>query len=122
MNKHYPHLADKLPAPSQKSGNIRSLIFWWWARQDSNLQPSGYEPLALTIELRAPREKARSDRGMRSARGAHRTWLRRGSECWLARGVASNSQLAAVAGGDPSSPLLALLRCNPEAPLQSEPP
>jgi hypothetical protein len=26
----------------------------WWARQDSNLQPSGYEPLALTIELRAP--------------------------------------------------------------------
>ncbi len=27
----------------------------WWARQDSNLQPSGYEPLALTIELRARR-------------------------------------------------------------------
>jgi hypothetical protein len=27
--------------------------FYWWARQDSNLQPSGYEPLALTIELRA---------------------------------------------------------------------
>ena len=27
----------------------------WWARQDSNLKPSGYEPLALTIELRAPR-------------------------------------------------------------------
>jgi len=27
----------------------------WWARQDSNLQPSGYEPLALTIELRALR-------------------------------------------------------------------
>src|SRR5262249_34828918 len=27
----------------------------WWAREDSNLQPSGYEPLALTIELRAPR-------------------------------------------------------------------
>ncbi len=26
----------------------------WWAREDSNLQPSGYEPLALTIELRAP--------------------------------------------------------------------
>ena len=25
----------------------------WWARQDSNLQPSGYEPPALTIELRA---------------------------------------------------------------------
>ena len=27
----------------------------WWARQDSNLQPSGYEPPALTIELRARR-------------------------------------------------------------------
>ena len=25
----------------------------WWAREDSNLQPSGYEPLALTIELQA---------------------------------------------------------------------
>ena len=28
---------------------------YWWARQDSNLQPSGYEPPALTIELRARR-------------------------------------------------------------------
>ena len=28
-------------------------IIDWWAREDSNLQPSGYEPLALTIELRA---------------------------------------------------------------------
>ena len=25
----------------------------WWARQDSNLQPDGYEPSALTIELHA---------------------------------------------------------------------
>src|SRR6516165_6554995 len=53
MNKHYPHLADKLPAPSEKVGNIKILILRWWAREDSNLQPSGYEPLALTIELRA---------------------------------------------------------------------
>jgi hypothetical protein len=30
----------------------------WWARQDSNLQPSGYEPLALTIELRAPGKRS----------------------------------------------------------------
>src|SRR5262245_31612667 len=29
----------------------------WWARQDSNLQPDGYEPPALTIELRAPPAK-----------------------------------------------------------------
>ena len=27
----------------------------WWARRDSNPQPSGYEPPALTIELQAPR-------------------------------------------------------------------
>jgi hypothetical protein len=26
---------------------------FWWARQDSNLQPDGYEPSALTIELQA---------------------------------------------------------------------
>ncbi|MHC2296928.1 hypothetical protein ACVJBD_001134 [Rhizobium mongolense] len=25
----------------------------WWARRDSNPQPSGYEPPALTIELQA---------------------------------------------------------------------
>jgi hypothetical protein len=24
----------------------------WWTLQDSNLQPTGYEPVALTIELR----------------------------------------------------------------------
>lgn len=29
----------------------------WWARQDSNLQPIGYEPTALTIELQAPRKR-----------------------------------------------------------------
>lgn len=27
---------------------------WWWARQDSNLQPECYEHSALTIELQAP--------------------------------------------------------------------
>ena len=27
----------------------------WWARQDSNLQPSRYERPALTVELQAPR-------------------------------------------------------------------
>ncbi len=27
----------------------------WWARRDSNPQPSGYEPPALTIELQARR-------------------------------------------------------------------
>ena len=27
----------------------------WWVREDSNLQPDGYEPSALTIELRTRR-------------------------------------------------------------------
>src|SRR5215470_2882057 len=40
----------------------------WWAREDSNLQPSGYEPLALTIELRArPFRPLRQSRGRRHA-------------------------------------------------------
>jgi hypothetical protein len=48
--------------PTSESGwTNRATSYWkhwstkreWWAREDSNLQPSGYEPLALTIELRA---------------------------------------------------------------------
>jgi hypothetical protein len=38
-----------------KSCEARLREAGWWAREDSNLQPSGYEPLALTIELRARR-------------------------------------------------------------------
>jgi hypothetical protein len=38
----------------------------WWAREDSNLQPSGYEPLALTIELRA--------RAGRAGRAGGKAW------------------------------------------------
>lgn len=38
-----------------RPGNLCSIQNAWWAREDSNLQPSGYEPLALTIELRARR-------------------------------------------------------------------
>ena len=47
---------DFRPPPAEPA-NEASLAFVrkWWARQDSNLQPSGYEPLALTIELQAPR-------------------------------------------------------------------
>ena len=45
----------------------KNLMKSWWAREDSNLQPSGYEPLALTIELRArathaPRGRAASSK------------------------------------------------------------
>ena len=32
----------------------RSVIEKWWDREDSNLQPDGYERPALTIELRTP--------------------------------------------------------------------
>ena len=49
MNKHYPHLADKLPAPSQKLGNNRSLILRWWAWEDSNFQPNDYQLLASEV-------------------------------------------------------------------------
>jgi hypothetical protein len=39
----------------------KNLMISWWAREDSNLQPSGYEPLALTIELRARAARACMD-------------------------------------------------------------
>src|SRR5262249_21311468 len=42
------------PEPPNEINRRRSM---WWAREDSNLQPSGYEPLALTIELRARRRR-----------------------------------------------------------------
>jgi hypothetical protein len=35
----------------------------WWARQESNLRPSGYEPVALTIELRARADVLGGDGG-----------------------------------------------------------
>ena len=38
---------------ANEPGNLCLRKTAWWAREDSNLQPSGYEPLALTIELRA---------------------------------------------------------------------
>jgi hypothetical protein len=36
----------------------RSRTTDWWARQDSNLRPTGYEPAALTSELRAPQRES----------------------------------------------------------------
>ena len=34
---------------------VVGVIFWggWWAFRDSNPEPTGYEPGALTIELKA---------------------------------------------------------------------
>src|SRR3990170_5197017 len=54
----------------------------WWARQDSNLRSTGYEPAALTSELRArlilPSETAGR---CRSIRDDHRGWMRSRPRC-----------------------------------------
>ena len=39
--------------PKNSSNHMKFKSFWW-ARQDSNLQPIRYERMALTIELQAP--------------------------------------------------------------------
>jgi hypothetical protein len=46
------HVAMQQAKISSKSLILQTV---WWARRDSNPQPSGYEPPALTIELQAPR-------------------------------------------------------------------
>lgn len=35
---------------------MRLLLICWWTRQESNLEPAGYEPEALPIELRVRRK------------------------------------------------------------------
>jgi hypothetical protein len=40
--------AEAEVAAARRSAGCR-----WWARQGSNLRPTGYEPAALTAELRA---------------------------------------------------------------------
>ena len=42
---------------------LRGLV---WARQDSNLRPTGYEPVALTAELRALLIWGRAGNGTRT--------------------------------------------------------
>jgi hypothetical protein len=52
-----PLLGEPLDKPKTFGGEppYSPLIKWyWWARRDSNPQPDGYEPSALTIELQAP--------------------------------------------------------------------
>jgi hypothetical protein len=46
-------MPDNKAVSRNEPGNPSLRKTVWWAREDSNLQPSGYEPLALTIELRA---------------------------------------------------------------------
>ena len=42
----------------RKWGVFKNPYIYWWARQDSNLQPDRYERPALTIELQARRQAA----------------------------------------------------------------
>ena len=56
-NNILPHPLPGAGNGARKSNKIKDLIAIWWARQDSNLEPDGYEPSALTIELRAPPER-----------------------------------------------------------------
>ena len=46
-------LARSGPLPPQDSVSAYSTTTAWWAMQDSNLRPIGYEPTALPAELRA---------------------------------------------------------------------
>ena len=48
-------------------GTVPKPLKYWWARQDSNLQPDGYEPSALTIELRALKASSSSLRNIGTA-------------------------------------------------------
>lgn len=41
---------------NQETGTVRPLLICWWTRQESNLEPAGYEPEALPIELRVRRK------------------------------------------------------------------
>ena len=52
------HLCMRCDTQGKKINELNGKIYKWWAREDSNLQPSGYEPLALTIELRARATRA----------------------------------------------------------------
>ena len=49
--------------PGDAKAHMRKI---WWARQESNLQPRDYESPALTIELRARRQKNGGEGGDRT--------------------------------------------------------
>jgi hypothetical protein len=51
---------ERRPQTGQHLAQFRSSIgARWWARRDSNPQPDGYEPSALTVELQARSGNAR---------------------------------------------------------------
>ncbi len=55
----------------------------WWAHQDSNLGQTGYEPAALTAELRAPQLARLIWRGCTYPVGAVLDEWRFGGRWWL---------------------------------------
>ena len=59
---------------SRRVGVAAARKLKWWARQGSNLQPDGYEPPALTIELRAPPFVDASDNRVRQALRVGEKW------------------------------------------------
>src|SRR6266403_6312458 len=52
----------------------------WWARLDSNQEPTDYESAALTVELRAPRISYLTHSPQRCV-AAHPLWLAQGRLC-----------------------------------------
>src|SRR5262249_40225634 len=52
-------------AKTSQERNVKKPSKYWWAREDSNLQPDRYERSALTIELQARRERDIAQRGPR---------------------------------------------------------
>jgi hypothetical protein len=116
MNKYYPHLAGKLPAPCKKWSKYTVLILQWWAREDSNLQPSGYERRNCTEKIsnywhfctRSPTFVL--------------VWLRR----FIGHSLVEHSQKASAIclimhlGGDMSSPLGRLSQGRESVPFTRE--
>lgn len=58
LKRYFKKNAVKLPNTKLNASHKLTNVFFralpaWWAIQDSNLEPTGYEPGALTIELMA---------------------------------------------------------------------
>ena len=66
----YTPTRTALAAREPGSNSCRTAIWYWWARQDSNPQPSRYERPALTVELQAPSAPGDSGGALFSASAA----------------------------------------------------
>ena len=91
---------------------------YWWARQDSNLQPSGYEPLALTIELRARSVRQRRDGSSASEPAQCRPQCRRQGRAACAECSSRRRVRCQSCGDSPTAPtLVACRRTNQQWPV-----